>query len=179
MQHRDVEMLQRLRHGALIVTKERSEMVWSVHGATVRMLQTRGSRDPGRRRGVRFWQAVAVAEHRRLANLLDDDELVASSMIANCAMNRERQLTGVNSYARELGFDPVELLTAALASTRRSGASVAWLDPCCGTGRALIQAADRLAGAGLAGRAELVGVDLVDAFDPAPAQPASDCSTPP
>ncbi|BCY12033.1 trans-aconitate 2-methyltransferase [Actinoplanes sp. L3-i22] len=79
--------------------------------------------------------------------LLDDRALHASSVVANCAMNRERQLAGVNSYARVLGFDPVDGLTGA------------WLDLCCGSGRALIQAADRLAGA-----ATLVGVDLVDAF---------------
>lgn len=35
----------------------------------------------------------------------DDAELEASAVVANCAMNRERQLAGVNSYARELGFD--------------------------------------------------------------------------
>ena len=82
-------------------------------------------------------------------------------------MNRERQLTGVNSYARELGFDPVEVLLHA----RRAGPTVAWLDLCCGTARALIQAADRRADMGLAD-AELVGVDPVDAFDPAPGDPA-------
>jgi trans-aconitate methyltransferase len=43
------------------------------------------------------------------------------------------------------------------------------LDLCCGSGRAVIQAAGELDRVGLAGRAELVGVDLVDAFDPAPA----------
>jgi hypothetical protein len=72
--------------------------------------------------------------------LLDDDRLHTSSVVANCAMNRERQLTGVNSYARDLGFDPLELLTAAVAD--RDSAS--WLDLCCGTGRALIQAAEHL-----------------------------------
>jgi hypothetical protein len=96
-------------------------------------------------------------------DLLDDDALAASAVVANCAMNRERQLAGVNSYARELGFDPVELLTAGFADSPRGSTSVAWLDLCCGTGRAVIQAAERLAG--LAGRVEFVGVDLVDAFD--------------
>jgi SAM-dependent methyltransferase len=115
-----------------------------------------------------FCQAVAVAERQRPEELLDDDVLAASAVVANCAMNRERQLTGVNSYARELGFDPVELLTAALADPKRGSTSVAWLDLCCGTGRAVIQAAERMVRAGLAGRTELVGVDLVSAFDPAP-----------
>ncbi|WP_436530911.1 class I SAM-dependent methyltransferase [Actinoplanes sp. HUAS TT8] len=83
--------------------------------------------------------------------LLDDRSLHASSVVANNAMNRQRQLTGVNSYARVLGFDPADGLTGA------------WLDLCCGSGRALIQAAERLNGS-----ATLIGVDLVDAFAPAP-----------
>ncbi|WP_249037978.1 class I SAM-dependent methyltransferase [Actinoplanes italicus] len=83
-------------------------------------------------------------------NLLDDSALHSSSVVANNAMNRERQLTGVNSYARVLGFDPVE----------RAGNG--WLDLCCGSGRALIQAAGRI------DPARLTGVDLVDAFAPAP-----------
>ncbi|GAA1776133.1 class I SAM-dependent methyltransferase [Luedemannella helvata] len=104
--------------------------------------------------------------------LLDDEALHASSVVANNAMNRERQLTGVNSYARELGFDPVDWLTERLASADR----VAWLDLCCGTGRALIQAADRLRRTGLADRVRLVGVDLVDFFDPAAASPELVCA---
>jgi len=49
------------------------------------------------------------------ARLLSDAELERSAVVANCAMNRERQLSGVNSYARELGFDPLEFLTSRLA----------------------------------------------------------------
>jgi SAM-dependent methyltransferase len=64
---------------------------------------------------------------------------------------------------------PVDLLASVLAERRFTGATVVWLDLCCGTGRALVQAADRLAHAGLARKTELVGVDLVDAFDLAPA----------
>ncbi len=79
--------------------------------------------------------------------LLDDHALHASSVVANCAMNRERRLAGVNSYAKALGFDPADGLTGA------------WLDLCCGSGRALVQAAERLDGS-----VTLVGVDLVDAF---------------
>ncbi|KUL21526.1 ubiquinone biosynthesis methyltransferase UbiE [Actinoplanes awajinensis subsp. mycoplanecinus] len=84
---------------------------------------------------------------------MDDRALHASSVVANCAMNRERQLAGVNSYARELGFDPVEWLAAL------PGEGVGWLDLCCGSGRALLQAAERVRA-----DAQLVGVDLVDAF---------------
>ncbi|GAA1836145.1 hypothetical protein GCM10009682_62770 [Luedemannella flava] len=108
--------------------------------------------------------------------LLDDEALHASAVVANNAMNRERQLTGVNSYARELGFDPVDRLVARLADADR----VAWLDLCCGTGRALVDAADRLRHAGLADRVRLTGVDLVDFFAAArrPALPEPACSSP-
>lgn len=78
-------------------------------------------------------------------------------MVANNAMNRERGLDGVNSYARDLGFHPLDRLRPRLAE---HGAA-AWLDLCCGQGRALAEAARR-APAGL----ELAGVDLVDHFDP-------------
>jgi len=98
----------------------------------------------------------------RPAPLLDDAALERSAVVANCCMNRERQLAGVNSYARELGFDPLAVLAAA------GGPSPGWLDLCCGTGRALIQAAERLRHDSSAGRVALVGVDLVDAFDPVP-----------
>lgn len=85
--------------------------------------------------------------------LLDNAALARSSVVANCAMNRERQLTGPNSYTRELGFNPLERLT---------GPGAAWLDLCCGTGRALAQAADQRR------QGVLMGVDLVDAFVSAP-----------
>ncbi|MCO8273247.1 methyltransferase domain-containing protein [Actinoplanes sp. TRM 88003] len=88
--------------------------------------------------------------------MLDDEGLHASSVVANCAMNRERQLAGVNSYERELGFDPVAWVGAG------AGSDTAWLDLCCGSGRALIQAAARLP------EVTLIGVDLVDAFLPVP-----------
>ena len=104
---------------------------------------------------------LEVAERQ----LLDDDDLHASAVVANCSMNRERQLAGVNSYTRELGFDPLDVLRAAIAG----GGTGAWLDLCCGTGRALIQAATALREEGLLPRAVITGVDLVDAFAPRPA----------
>ena len=90
-----------------------------------------------------------------------------SAVVANCAMNRERQLTGVNSYARELRFDPLQVVLAR-AGGSVEGSTAAWLDLCCGSGRALIQAARQVRDGGLAGRVDLVGVDLVDAFDAVP-----------
>ncbi|MER6596142.1 class I SAM-dependent methyltransferase [Micromonospora purpureochromogenes] len=102
--------------------------------------------------------------------LLDTTALERSAVVANNAMNRERQLAGVNSYARELGFNPVDVLTDRLAG---AAATAGWLDLCCGSGRALIQAAGQLRRVGLTERTALVGVDLVDAFDPAPTPPAN------
>lgn len=96
--------------------------------------------------------------------LLAAADLESSAVVANCAMNRERQLAGVNSYARELGFHPLDRLRDKL--TRQPTAS--WLDLCCGSGRALLQAAQELQRAGLSGEAHIVGVDLVDAFAPVP-----------
>jgi SAM-dependent methyltransferase len=102
--------------------------------------------------------------------LRDDAALEMSAVVANCAMNRERQLAGVNSYARELGFDPLAMISARTGDgDRGEDGTVGWLDLCCGSGRALIQAAGRVREDGLAGRVYLVGVDLVDAFDAAPA----------
>jgi SAM-dependent methyltransferase len=95
-----------------------------------------------------------------------EEALLTSAVVANNAMNRVRQLAGPNSYARELGFDPVDLLLD------RPDDRPAWLDLCCGSGRALIQAAARLHASGAGDRIALVGVDLVDAFDPVPAGPA-------
>jgi SAM-dependent methyltransferase len=112
------------------------------------------------------------------APLLDDQALERSWVVANRDMNRQRRLAGVNSYARELGFDPLTVLRDGLATARgrpsRSPCPVAWLDLCCGEGRALAEAAGRLAEDGLAGQVELVGVDLVDGFVrclPGPAAP--------
>jgi len=82
-------------------------------------------------------------------------------------MNRERQLAGVNSYARELGFSPLEFVMGKTGGVTGTG-TAAWLDLCCGSGRALIQATCQLRAAGLAGRVSLTGVDLVDAFDAVP-----------
>jgi hypothetical protein len=92
--------------------------------------------------------------------LLDDAALAASDVVANAAMNRSRQLAGVNSYTRELGFNPVEHLTTRVAQPRPEagdGATVGWLDLCCGTGQALIQAADQLPMMSLTDQVAIVG----------------------
>jgi SAM-dependent methyltransferase len=90
--------------------------------------------------------------------LQSDDELEQSAVVANCRMNRERDLTGSNGYDREIGFNPLDFLTGRTSS----GRPVAWLDLCCGTGKALIQAARAVHAGGL--DVEVVGVDLVGMF---------------
>ncbi|MFD6552599.1 hypothetical protein [Streptomyces sp. NPDC058398] len=68
------------------------------------------------------------------AQLIEDHELTDHSVVANSTMNRERGLTGVNSYPRELGFDPAEFLEGR-------GSVPSWLDLCSGEGIALRTAA--------------------------------------
>lgn len=104
-----------------------------------------------------------------MSRLLDHRSLEQSPVVANSAMNRERGLRGANSYQKELGFDPVEFLAARL----RAEHPVAWLDLCCGTGRALIEAAQHLTSAAAGPGVELVGIDLVGMFHPVP--PAHGC----
>jgi SAM-dependent methyltransferase len=99
--------------------------------------------------------------------LLTDEELTQSAVVANCAMNRERQLAGPNSYTRELGFHPLHWLRRHLAESGQG--TVSWLDLCCGSGRALIQAAEQSRREGLADQITLIGIDLVDYFAPTPA----------
>lgn len=98
-------------------------------------------------------------------DLLPDEVLERSTVVANCHMNRERNLTGSNGYARELGINPYVFLKERLDHQDH----VAWLDLCCGTGRALIQAAEQFHADGLAARVEILGVDLVGLFDHHPA----------
>jgi SAM-dependent methyltransferase len=87
--------------------------------------------------------------------LLDDAELTQSSVVANCAMNRERGLSG---YRKELGVDILTELRTRLDRQE----TVRWLDLCCGSAKALSEAAGLLGN----GRQEIVGVDLVDFYAP-------------
>lgn len=96
----------------------------------------------------------------------DDRLLERSAVVANSAMNRQRGCAGTNSYAKELRFNPVEFLARRV----QSQADVAWLDLCCGSGRALIEAGRELSCLTDADHAnlELIGVDLVPMFEPRP-----------
>lgn len=42
--------------------------------------------------------------------LRSDKELEQSAVVANCRMNRERELTGSNGYTVEIGFNPLDRL---------------------------------------------------------------------
>ena len=88
----------------------------------------------------------------------DDRQLEQSSVVANCCMNRERDLSGTNGYDVEIGFQPLKFLTGKVAAN----ANARWLDLCCGAGKALVQAATIIERDGL--RIEIVGVDLVGMF---------------
>jgi hypothetical protein len=93
--------------------------------------------------------------------LIDSDALELSGVVANSAMNRERVCVGKNSYAREISFDLLDFLTSRLETQGQA----AWLDLCCGRGRALIEAAERLAPYSFNSNLKLLGVDLVAMFD--------------
>jgi SAM-dependent methyltransferase len=99
-----------------------------------------------------------------MKSLRPTGELEQSEVVANSRMNRERGCAGANSYARELGFDPLEFLQKRL----RAQEHAAWLDLCCGRGRALIEAARHFAGRRSSARVTLIGIDLVSLFDPIP-----------
>ena len=71
-------------------------------------------------------------------DLLSDKSLEGSAIVANCRMNRERDLTGSNGYDNELDFDPLGFLIERSEQER----AAKWLDLCCGTGKALIEAAE-------------------------------------
>jgi SAM-dependent methyltransferase len=101
--------------------------------------------------------------------LIDDEQLERSAVVANCRMNRERNLDGSNGYEKELGFSPLEFLKERIKHRQKP----AWLDLCCGTGRALIQASQRLDSEELSERLAIVGIDLVGMFDAMPKDPTS------
>jgi hypothetical protein len=101
--------------------------------------------------------------------LKNDDSLEQTAVVANCRMNRERGLTGSNSYAKELGFNPLEFLK----ELNSSGHASAWLDLCCGSGKALIEAAQLCEVADRPAAIEFVGVDLAGLFAAAGSCPSS------
>lgn len=98
--------------------------------------------------------------------LLDDKRLENSSVVANSMMNRQRGCLGGNSYQKELSLNPIEFLMTRFAEQE----TVCWLDICCGSAKALIEAACFFHVESLASRIQITGVDLVSMFDPYPAE---------
>lgn len=116
---------------------------------------------------------MVVAENgvvtREFVRLLDDRALERSSVVANNAMNRGRGLSGVNSYARDLGFDPYQRLVDTLRGD--AGASISWIDMCCGSGRALLETEELFAREFPTADVSLLGIDLIDYFLATPRTP--------
>lgn len=105
-------------------------------------------------------QAVQCRVYIGDMKLLNDSELERSWTVANASMNRDRGLAGANSYAKELGFSPLEFVNERLATHGHAS----WLDLCCGNGRALLNAAIELARQTPPPDVELIGVDLVNTW---------------
>jgi SAM-dependent methyltransferase len=78
-------------------------------------------------------------------------------------MNRDRRLIGSNSYERELGLDPLAYL-----GQRSKPRETAWLDLCCGSGRALVEAAGELQNLGYLNGFYIDGIDLAGLFNENP-----------
>jgi len=93
-------------------------------------------------------------------NLLNDEELEWSAVVANNAMNRERIATGVNSYEKEIKINPISFI-----KNRNSETYIQWTDLCCGRGNALIQTSEHFKGSELAEKLFLKGIDLVEYFE--------------
>lgn len=108
--------------------------------------------------GMTLIDSDSDCDHAKSKKLKDHAELEQSDIVANITMNRNRALIGDNSYGKEFDLNPV----TELANRRQDKGKAAWLDLCCGRGRALIDAAIALGTNNLT----LHGVDLVDHFDP-------------
>lgn len=92
--------------------------------------------------------------------LLPEDKLIWSPVVANSRMNRERNASGINSYEQEFKFKPEVFLQQRFSE--RGAAS--WLDLCCGQGKALAQVGAYFLSQNLADRIHLEGIDLIGDF---------------
>ncbi|HEY7547846.1 MAG TPA: methyltransferase domain-containing protein [Blastocatellia bacterium] len=95
-----------------------------------------------------------------MSGLLDDIALERSWVVANSLMNRERGCAGGNSYAKELALNPIEFLRQRLSARNQAS----WLDICCGSGKALIEAASCFKSGKLNAQLCFVGIDLTPMF---------------
>lgn len=94
--------------------------------------------------------------------LLSEQELIWSPIVANSRMNRERNSSGVNSYEKEFKFKPEDFLESKIKEFGKTS----WLDLCCGQGIALLQTAQYFLDRGLQNQIKLKGIDLLDSFKP-------------
>lgn len=104
--------------------------------------------------------------------LLANNLLERSSIVANSTMNRERNCLGSNSYEKELSLNAIQFLQSRLLNQQNNSSpcdinwpDINWLDLCCGTGRALIEAAQQFKNMQLSDGINIVGIDLVGMFD--------------
>jgi len=81
-------------------------------------------------------------------------------------MNRERNAAGINSYEKDIYLSPVEVISKSLKTKN----TFTWLDICCGRGKALIQTAQHVSKLFPSKQITFTGIDLIDMFDPIPAQ---------
>lgn len=96
-------------------------------------------------------------------NLLPEEKLIWSAVVANSRMNRARKASGINSYEKEFKFKPEEYLEKKINENGKAS----WVDLCCGEGNALIQTAEYFQKKKLQDKIELTGIDLLDSFNPA------------
>jgi len=91
--------------------------------------------------------------------LLQENELIWSSVVVNNRMNRERNAIGINSYHKEFKIDIYNYLNTI------KNEEVAWLDLCCGNGNAIIQIAEKLSNDKFNKKIKLKGIDLIETFN--------------
>lgn len=106
--------------------------------------------------------------------LVTDCELATMEVVANASMNRQRGIAGVNSYSRELRTDVLAFLrdrasqsagmAGEVALPRTPARPVRWMDLCCGTGKALAEAAEHMGDLCAAGLLQIEGIDLMPIF---------------
>lgn len=89
--------------------------------------------------------------------LLKEQELIWSPIVANNRMNRERNAIGINSYEKDIGFEPLSFLKQRLKLEEK----VNWMDLCCGKGNALKQIAGLFESEMDTAKLSIEGLDLV------------------
>ncbi len=99
-------------------------------------------------------------------DLLSNQNLESSPVVANNRMNRERNAVGINSYEKDIYLSPVEFINKSFKTQN----TFAWLDICCGRGKALIQTAKHVSKHFPLKQIAFTGIDLIDMFDPIPDQ---------